>query len=189
MTKSTLPFVLAASLDSVEPNLDDLHSTAAQKAARFWAGKWTGSQAKALCIERLKSAWRDPKRVAQVVAALRPEQRAVLTVVRRYGGSISGALLRQELLARGLVKEAKGDLHYYRREADLVDDLCQNLVLIGGYQDRWSFESSRGYSSVSLPGRLASHIEPAAALELEGVGAARQGPRIHGPSCSRPGPD
>jgi hypothetical protein len=158
--------VLAASHNSVEPDFDSLNSTAAQGAARFWAGKWTGSQAKALCIERLKSAWCDPKRVAEVVATLRPEQRAVLAVVRRYGGAISGSLLRQELLARGIVKEPKReDLLSYRRETDPVHELCENLVLLGGYRDSWSFGHSREYSSVSLPSRLASHIKPAASLD------------------------
>jgi hypothetical protein len=107
-----------------------------------------------LCIERLKSAWCDPKRVAEVVATLRPEQRAVLAVVRRYGGAISGSLLRQELLARGIVKEPKReDLLSYRRETDPVHELCENLVLLGGYRDSWSFGHSREYSSVSLPSR------------------------------------
>jgi hypothetical protein len=128
VTKSVLPFVLAASGDSVEPNLDQLDSTRAQRVARFWAGKWTGSQAKALCIERLKSAWRDPKRIAEIVAALRLEHRAVLAIVRRYGGSISGSLLHRELLARGIVKEPKREDRFsYRREADPVDDLYANL--------------------------------------------------------------
>ena len=166
MTKSALPFVLSASRDSAEPSVDNLDATRAQRAARFWTGKWTGSQAKALCIERLKSAWRDPKRAAEVVAALPPEHRAVLAVVRRYGGGISGSLLRRELLARGIVKEPKReDRLSYHRETDPVHELCENLVLIDGYRDAWSFSSSREYSSVSLPGRLASHIEPAASLD------------------------
>ena len=177
MTQSALQFVLAASRDSVEPKIDDLNSTTALKAARFWAGKWTGSQAKALCIERLKSAWRDPKRVASVAAALRPEHRAVLAVVRRYGGSISGSLLRRELLARGIVKEPKREDRFsYSRETDPVHELCENLVLIDGYRDAWSFSSSREYSSVSLPGRLASHIEPAASLDWKASASVDKAP-------------
>jgi len=158
-----LAFLLAAKPDRVEPNLEQLRSDAAQRASRFWAGKSAGSQAKAACVERIVSAWSNPKRVADVVGALRPEERAVLAVVRRYGGFVSGTLLSRELLARGIVKEPKPGEAYSRR-TDPVHDLCANLLLIEGYRDCYSFGYSREYSNVSLPSRLAAHVEPAPAL-------------------------
>lgn len=118
------------------------------------------------CIERLARAWRDPKRAAEVVAALRPKERAVLSVVRRFGGSISGVLLRRELLARGIVKEpTREELGYYRQEADPVHDLCERLILVGGNLDYYSYGHPREYSSVTLPSHVAVVVEPAVSLE------------------------
>lgn len=166
MTGSNLSFVLAASPDAAAPDFDHLSAIEAQRAARFWAGKWTGSQARAQCIERLKAAWSDPKRVAEIVASLRPEHRAVLSVVRRYGGAISGSLLRQELLARRIVKEpTRDELRSFRREADPVHELCEKLALIGGYRNWWSSVREPGYSDASLPGPVASHVEAAQPLD------------------------
>jgi len=176
---SALPFVLAGTgaRESVEAEIENLHSNEALSVARFWAGKWTGSTAKAACFERIRSAMGDPARVAEVVAALRPEQRAVLSIVKRYGGSVSGPLLGRELLARGLAREPKPEDRYsYRRDANPVNELCQKLVLAGRPEGYWSYGASRTYPSVSLPRHVASLVEPAAPLGWKPSAPAEKDP-------------
>jgi len=104
MNRTVLPFVLSGTSCKVQLDPASLDSHTAGVAARFWAGKHAGSNAKAACVERIAAVWRDRKRVAEVLATLRPEERAVLAVVKRFGGAISGTLLRRELLARGVLR-------------------------------------------------------------------------------------
>jgi hypothetical protein len=149
VTRSVLPFLLAGKRGRAEPNIENLNSEAVKRAARFSVGKEVNALRKAECILRLTHALRDGKRAAEVVAALRPEERAVLAVVRRYGGSISGVLLRRELLARGIIKEPKREeLGYRRPEADPVLGLCERLVLIMRRRGEYS-----AYGDQELGGR------------------------------------
>jgi hypothetical protein len=129
MRQAALPFVLAGKPQRVESSLQTLRSDVAKKAARFWIGKEAYALRKDGCIERLSCALRDGKRVAEVVAGLPADQRAVLAVVRRFGGSISGALLRYELQARGIVKEPHGE-SYRRAENDPVEGLRERMLLL-----------------------------------------------------------
>ncbi len=176
MTRPVLLFVLSGTSSgaSSEVKLDPagLDSHTAGVAARFWAGKHAGSNAKAACVERIASVWRDRKRVAEVMATLRPEERAVLAVVKRFGGAISGTLLQRELLARGVLRatEREETVPYRRHQpsADPVLALCERLVLVkepGYYSSYSSYGLHREYPSVSLPSQLAASVEPAAALE------------------------
>jgi len=185
VTGPVLPFVLAAKHERTEPNLEHLSSDGAKRAARFWVGKEANSLRKAECIESLTRALRDPERAAAVVSALRPEERAVLAVVRRFGGSISGVLLRRELLARGIVKEPNREKpDYSHREVDPVEDLCEHLVLVGGYQS-YSYGFPREYPSVSLSSRVAAIVEPAASLEWKAsapVGKAPESTSFRAPA-------
>ncbi|MBE3065528.1 MAG: helicase-associated domain-containing protein, partial [Spirochaetes bacterium] len=167
MTRAVLPFVLAGKHERVEPYLGSLRSEIAKKAARFWIGKEANALRKDECIERLTHALRDGKRVAEVLAELRPDERAVLAVVRRFGGSISGVLLQHELLTRGIVKESRRE-GYHRMEADPVEWLRERLLLVtapGYYSSYYSGWSQREYPDVALPAQVAAIIEPAASLE------------------------
>ena len=134
MTRSALPFVLVGTSPKLELSPDHLDSDRARIAARFWAGKYAGSNAKAACVERIVAVWRDRKRVEQVLAELGPEERAVLGVVKRFGGSISGTLLQRELQARNLLptEDPNGPVRPYRSRqlSDPVHSLCTRLVLV-----------------------------------------------------------
>ncbi len=172
MTRSVLPFVLSGTSSKVELDPAGLDSDTARVAARFWAGKHEGSNAKAACVERIADVWRDRKRVAEVMATLRPEERMVLAVVKRFGGAISGTLLQRELLARGILRATeREEMVPYRRHrpsADPVLALCERLVLVrapGYYSSYSSYGLHREYPSVSLPSQLAAFVEPAASLE------------------------
>lgn len=179
MSRAALPFVLAGKPAQAEPNLEYVSSEEARKAARFWVGKEANSLRKAECMERLLRAWRDPRRAAEVVEALRPDERAALAVVRRFGGSISGEILRRELLAREVVKEKKrGDPDYYRRDDDPVLNLCERFVLMreAGTWDSYSGGLSVRYPGVALPARVAALIEPAASLDWKASAPAGKAP-------------
>jgi hypothetical protein len=170
MTPPALPFILAGKPAKAELNPEHLDSTQAQTAARFWAGKYQGSNAKAACVERIAAVWSDPKRVEQILAALRPEERTVLGVVRRFGGSLSGALLQRELLARGALRAEDPDepTRFGRNQlsADPVLALCERLVLIRepGYHSYWSYGPLRDYPDVFLPSQLVRFVNPASPL-------------------------
>ncbi|MFH0900508.1 MAG: helicase-associated domain-containing protein [Pseudomonadota bacterium] len=177
MSNTTLPFVLAVEREHAKPSFDYLSSEGARKAARFWVGRATGSNAKADNIERLTSAWHDSRRVAEILAALGPECRAVLAVVKRFGGFISGTFLRREVIARGIVKEPKREERsYYHRQGDPVFDLCERLVLLGGYREYYSYGSYREYPSVSLPSHISSLVVPAAPLHWKASAPAEKEP-------------
>ncbi len=173
MSGTVLPFLLAGTSPRWEPRLEHLDSRGAQLASRFWAGKGHASNAKAACLERIEAVWREPARVREALAELRPEERTVVSIVQRYGGSISGPLLRAELWARGVVRSAKADdpvVPYRRMEArsDPVLGLCDRLVLL---KDPEFYDSSlfleRRYPSVSLARPLAAVVEAAAPLRWE----------------------
>jgi hypothetical protein len=183
MTRSVQPFVLSGTSSKVELDPASLDSDTAGVAARFWAGKHEGSSAKAACVERIAAVWRDRKRVAEVMATLRPEERAVLAVVKRFGGFISGTLLQRELLARGVLRATEREeiVSYRRRQlsADPVLALCERLVLVrepGYYSSYSSYGLHRNYPSVSLPSQLAAFIEPAASLEWKASAPAQGAP-------------
>ncbi len=164
MTRSTLPFVLTGGSPRTELDPGRLDSSTAMQGARFWAGKVAGSQAKAACTERIAAVWRDPSRVAEVVAALLPEERQVLAVVRRFGGTISGNLLGLELQARGVDRERKEEPAFRRRRTtNLVLGLCERLALLKEpwYYSSLSYGGGRHYPSVTLP------LEVAAAAPLD----------------------
>ncbi len=167
MTRSALPFVLAGKSAKLELSPDHLDASRARIVARFWAGKYEGSNAKAACVERIAGVWRDPKRVEQILAALLPEERAVLSVVKRFGGSISGNLLQRELLSRNLLPaedpNATVRFRYGQLSSDPVLALCERLVLVKqpGY---YSYGPFTEYPDVVLPSQLAPFIEPATPL-------------------------
>lgn len=185
MTCSALPFVLAGGpakfdLEHVGP------SAKAVTAARFWAGKYKGSNAKAACVERIAAVWRDETRVRQALAALRPAEWGVLSVVKRFGGSISGTLLGPELASRGLLPVEDPNETVWARvhgsRSDPVLALCERLVLLGASDDGnyYSYGSSygsfRGYPDVALPSQLAPFVEPAAPLTWSPSTAVADGP-------------
>ena len=178
-TRSTLPFVLEGASPKAELDAEQIDSDRARIAARFWAGKYEGSHAKAACVERITAVWREPKRVEQVLATLRPEERTVLSVVKRFGGSISGALLQRELLARGVLRERDPDepVRFGRNQlsADPVSALCERLVLIKepGYHSYWSYGPLREYPDVSLPKQFARFVSAAPSLTWKASRAVR----------------
>ncbi len=63
MTRSVLPFVLSGTSSGTSSKVEldpaGLDSDTARVAARFWAGKHEGSNAKAACVERIADVWRD----------------------------------------------------------------------------------------------------------------------------------
>ena len=167
MTRSPLPFVLAEKPGRTALDPELLDSRTLTSAARFWAGKPTGSQSKTLCVERINGVWGDPGRVAAAVASLRPDERDVLAVVRRYGGTICGNLLKLELRGRGLLEQPNAErvpLHGRARK-DLVLDLCERLVLLRGpgYYDFW-FSSGSEPPDVTLPRAVEVAVAAAASL-------------------------
>jgi hypothetical protein len=163
MKRAALPFVLAGSQQDVLPTVELLSSADAKRAARFWIGKEAYKLRKAECHAAISQAFKDRGRVTEVVAGLRPEERAVLEVVKRYGGTISGALLHRELLMRGVVKERAPTDYAWQRD-DPVHRLREHLVLVAnpGHYDSYH---GRDYPDVSMPRAVADLLSPAPSLD------------------------
>ena len=77
-------------------------------AVRFWYDSTTASKSrKADCINLLTRLFRDQARLEAGLRSLPEDQRQILAICKRYGGAISGTVLKSEVLARGLVEPPK----------------------------------------------------------------------------------
>lgn len=102
----TTPAVLRLPLlltQEVEWNLhlDGARADELKSAAQFWVPA-KPPVAAAACRAALARVFASPAEMAPRLAALPAPEQAILAIFKRYGGAMSGTLLRAELLARGL---------------------------------------------------------------------------------------
>ncbi len=141
-------------------------------AVRFWYDSKTASKArKAECISLLTRLFQDRAQLEAGLRSLAEDERQILAICQRYGGAISGAILRSEVLARGLVEisEERSRDYYRQRTADPVFDLCAKLLLVsrsGGFSRYHYFYTSYGlqYPDLTLLAAVRDLIEPASPL-------------------------
>jgi len=177
MKRGALPFVLAESQRDVRPAVGSLNSAVAKRAARFWVGKEAHRQNKAQCHAAISQALRDRGRLTEALDGLGPEDRITLEVVKRFGGAISGDLLRRELLTRGVVKEREPSDYRWRLD-DPVQRLREHFVLVGpsGYYDS---HYGNDYPDVSILRPLVDLVSPAPSLDWRA-----SAPPAHAPSST-----
>ena len=78
-------------------------------AARFWFPPKPPTTS-AACLAAVTRLFANPAEMTPRLAALPASEQAILAVVKRYGGAVSGTILRTELLARRLIAlPATGD--------------------------------------------------------------------------------
>jgi hypothetical protein len=162
MNPDRLAFVLVATPPKLGISIEHLNSDAVKRLGREWIGAKANDMRKDKCVEALGRALLDPGRAAEVVDKLAPNERAVLSVVKRFGGIISGELLYGELLARGLVK-ARDRKDYHWKKDDPVDRLRERWLLLSVYNENESY-FDRVYSNVALLPTISGLILPAPAL-------------------------
>ena len=176
MTVATAPLgAVLARHDTAAPNLEAMNADDLKRAARFWFGATASNKMrKAECVRALNEVFRDRRRLQEGLQSLPDKQRQILSLFRRYGGALSGSLLRCEALTRGLVEKAEDRLSFYGRHPsdDPILDLCAKLLLVspggGGYgrYDSYYFYSSsrRTYADLALPPGILDLVEAASPL-------------------------
>lgn len=160
-----LPHVLKRSRE-MRIDLNRYRAEELKKAARFWVGKEAGKFHKEQNISALTKVFGQKTSAKRIIPQLSDTQKRVLEIFARYGPVVSGPVLSVEVQQRGLVeKEDDSPQSYFkRRRDDVVNDLCDKLVLIrGGYNDYHS-SYNRRYPELTLHPAIGAVIEPARPL-------------------------
>lgn len=158
--------VLSRSRD-VETDLHRYPADKLKRAARFWVGKEATGFHKQKSIQALTKAFQGKTVATKVVPQLSSKEQQLLGIFARYGPVVSGPVLSVEIEQRGLAEKQDHSSRslYGRRRNDLVDSLCQKLLLVGGgYDYYYSSFYGRGYPELTLNPVVAGAIEPAAPL-------------------------
>jgi hypothetical protein len=108
-----LPHILSRSTDlDLGAQLARLPKAALQKVARFWKLAEYAGFGREHLANVLAQAMTSESVVKQVMDDLSPDDRAVLEAYRRYGGTVNGAVIRLDLLSRGLLEIVKKPERY-----------------------------------------------------------------------------
>ena len=161
------------------PNPNDSTSDDLKRIARFWFGSTVGNKLrKAECITALTEVFGDRAKLKAKLASLGDEERQVLAVFARYGGTLSGPVLRSELLARGVIakEEPPGRPVFGQRDKDdpvhalggkfLVGPLSGGTYLLPNYYAYSSYHR-RSYPDLALHSAVRPLIAPAAPLRWQ----------------------
>ena len=85
-------------------------------------------------LAAVRKAMEDSAVAARVLRSLDPQELAVATVYRRYGGSVNGEVIRLDLIARGLlqvIENRVSDFYMSKRwKRDLIRSLANQWVLL-----------------------------------------------------------
>jgi Helicase conserved C-terminal domain len=170
--------------DAAAPNLEAMNADDLKRAARFWFGASASSKMrKAECTRALKEVFGDRRRLQERLRSLPDKQRQILSLFRRYGGALSGSLLRCEALTRGLIEKTEDRRSLYGRPPsdDPILDLRAKLLLVspggGGYGRYDSYLYSgygRTYPDLMLPPGVRDLVEPASPLSWRPSHAAER---------------
>ena len=175
-----LPSLLAR--DAVwDLRLDAEKTDDLKTAARFWLPTKPPTT-RAGCETMLARVFAAPAELTRRFADLSDTERAILAVFKRYGGAMSGELLRTELMARNLdsLDEKTGGYPFYKssRSAPFSGLLKKYLIHRMDRQDRHSYHS---YASGNrYPNLVANPVA------LHAIPAAEQAPWQ--PDCGTPAP-
>ncbi|MBI2392256.1 MAG: helicase-associated domain-containing protein [Deltaproteobacteria bacterium] len=154
---------LAVSLLSREPTdvremIEQLSAGEAKRIARRWLAQNAPTRHDD-AIQAVLRAVDDRDAARSMVARLGNEQRALLSIVARYGGRVSGELFGAELDARKLF--AKRSSQPYRM-SDPTHELRDRGLLFLGLSE-WSYPQDEFREMVCAPGVLAA-VSPAAGV-------------------------
>lgn len=163
---------------AADPDFTYMDALAAKTAARYWAGKEAYSLPKGPAIAAIQRAMKDKSRAREIFESLNEDQKKVLSIFNRYGGSLPGEVLQCEIRARGLAREVEVSYGTYRskRWEEPVDLMRKRLLLTvagrrrdtyGGLGNRLRYPDLAGHRGVLS---LAESARPVAWKER------RQGP-------------
>jgi hypothetical protein len=168
-----LPILYRLSIRRVPDNLEGQNLGDLRKGARFWLGSDDSKLPWQALVTKLRQALMDDATAGRVFRALSPQDRAVIGVYRRHGGSVDGEVIRLELMARGLLEivEHRHSDHYIQRrwKHDPITGLADRWVLFSERHDLSYAYTSYGHGigpdssfpHYGLHAGLAQHVEPA----------------------------
>jgi Helicase conserved C-terminal domain len=156
---------------SLPADLDHLNQHDLRKKARQWVNG-ANKLSKDALLAAVKKALEDTAVAARLLRSLDPQEFAVATVYRRYGGSVNGEVIRLDLLARGhlqIIENRVSDFYTRKQwKRDPISSLANQWVLLAererlGYFS--SFASGQGpdksFERYSLHAGIARNVEPA----------------------------
>ena len=161
---------------------------AAKTAARFWAGKSAYSLPKAQAIEAVERTMKDKARCREIFETLPEDQKAVLSIFKRYGGTLLGEVLECEVRIRGLAREVQyGEAsHRFTRWEEPVGLMQQRLLLMRAGRSRYSgYGGDLRYPDLAAHRGILSLVEAASPLTWKAHRQAASPPRVthlRGPS-------
>ncbi len=137
-TGDTLPHVLTQPSIGLAPKyLDGCTLDVLKKVARVWIGAERSKLSKGPLMEALAPALHDGAVAKRVLDGLSEVERTVLGAYRRYGGTADGAVIRLDLMARGLleIKEERVTDYHTRREwkRNPVKHLEESWILLSDH--------------------------------------------------------
>ena len=140
-TAPRLPLLLTREVEW-DLQLDRARTDDLKAAARFWFPPKPPTTS-AGCRTALTHLFANPAEMAPRLAALPAAEQTILAVLKRYGGAMSGTILRTELLARRLVALPATDEGFTpystRRNAPYTGLETKFLVAPAGRHDPFSY--------------------------------------------------
>jgi hypothetical protein len=153
----------------VLPNLDRVQTRFMRKVANLWLGKGNSTLPVDALIKNLRKALEDDATAARVLQTLREPERAILAAYARYGGTVNGAVIRMDLLTRGLVEKVVTESYgmtWSRWKTKPLDKLAEQWALLpvhglpGEYHFGYGYgtETERAFPNFSLQAGLAKKV-------------------------------
>ena len=112
---------------SLPADLDHLNQHDLRKKARHWVDAANKLPKDAL-VAAVRKAMEDPVVAARVLRSLDPQELAVATVYRRYGGSVNGEVIRLDLMARGLLQVIENRVSDFYTSKQWKHNLIRSLA-------------------------------------------------------------
>ena len=172
-TSTALPLLLSSFTRYFIPeNLELINADELKKIGRGWLDQTQLKLPKTHLIAALRKALKDENKAKQAIQALTPEERQVAAVYQRYGGSVSGEVIRLELISRGsleIVEKKVTDYYTLRAwKSTPIESMSKRWVLLSpSFGSRYDSYHSAMYRSelrildYTLHPMIGKHIQPA----------------------------
>jgi hypothetical protein len=143
-----------------------------RKKARLWVGSHANQLSRHALVSALRQALENDSVAVRVLESLSPVERTVAAIYRRYGGSVSGEVIRLDLMARGLleiVEEKYSAERTVRRwKSNPVQGLVDSGILISeqpeaaySYSSYYHHGPEHSFERYSLHAGVARLVKPA----------------------------
>jgi hypothetical protein len=142
-----------------------------RKPGTAWLGKPGGKLPRDTLVKALRKLMEDDRAAAEVLRTVSAADLPVLAAYKRYGGTVNGAVIRIDLLARGLLEKVvthSYGMSWGRWQRNPVEKLAERWLLLspdrsgyGYFYGGYGQETERPFLTYSLQAGIAQHVEPA----------------------------